>query len=178
MCVPAFVCACAFVCVHAIVSVCVWVRENGHGTYADDYWTVTFIGPDRTPKKRLLSFSVLSQRMKKIVKRNVFFFLISNSDIVESKLCPSLYFGLTKKSLFAFASHKVDGFWAKNICRKWMISYFCIFTAPKNRTGRYLVIWGGVKSLKEKNIIPTLTECCGTNKLTTLCRDAWDSCDF
>ena len=152
MCVNAFVCECAFVCVHAIVSVCVWERGNGHGTYADDYWTVTFIGPDRTPKKRLLSFSVLSQRMKKIVKRNVFFFLISNSDIVESKLCPSLYFGLTKKSLFAFASHKVDGFWAKNICRKWMISQFLHFYSTQKSNGKIFGHLRRSQELKRKKI--------------------------
>lgn len=55
---------CVFVCEGERKSVCAKERENGHGTYADDYWTETFIGPDRTPKKQLLSFRFLFCRSK------------------------------------------------------------------------------------------------------------------
>ena len=131
-------CECVWVsmCVCVGVWVCVSVpkkeRENGHGTYADDYWTVTFIGPDRTPKKQLPSFSFLSQQMKK--KRQKKYFLISNWGFVCPKLCLSLYFALVMKEKSLFASHTVNvcaEIVAQKTASKWFLQFFCIFTAAK-----------------------------------------------
>ena len=92
ICVCVCICVCACDCECVCVSarkwpwdICRWLLDcNVYWTWQDTKETVAFI------------FCSVAANEKNCQKK-CFFFLISNSDIVGSKLCPSLYFALTQK---------------------------------------------------------------------------------